>query len=148
MPFKRGHKLTVTHGMSNTPEYRTWCGIKNRCYNNKVKSYPYYGGRGITVCKRWLTKDGFINFYSDMGDRPSSNYSIDRINNNGNYTQDNCRWATRQEQGQNKRTYKNASKHGTRNKYDRHKCRCTLCVLAYSEYQKNYRKNVKEKRYA
>jgi len=81
------------HGMSGTPTYKIWAGILSRCYNAKVKIYKYYGGRGIKVCASWLD---FINFYEDMGERPN-NLQLDRINNDGDYSKDNCRWVTAKE---------------------------------------------------
>ncbi len=92
-----------THGLINEAEYGIWAGMIQRCYNSKRKSFKYYGGRGITVCKRW--RNSFENFYSDMGKRTSKIHSIDRKRNSGNYTPANCRWATRKQQARNKRPY-------------------------------------------
>lgn len=82
--------------------YRTLYNIKSRCLNPKANAYYRYGGRGITICDRWLGKDGLKNFSEDMGERPSPKHSVDRINNNGNYEPGNCRWATVKEQGANR----------------------------------------------
>lgn len=85
------------------PEYKVWEGMKRRCFNENEQNYERYGGRGITICERWLGTDGFGNFYADMGPRPSPYHSIDRINNDGNYEPGNCRWATDAQQRANKR---------------------------------------------
>ncbi len=89
------------HGMENIPENKVWKHMKERCYNPNNTSYKYYGGRGITVCGRWL--HSFSTFYEDMGPRPTKNHQIDRKENDGNYEPDNCRWATHIEQARNKR---------------------------------------------
>lgn len=89
-----------THGLTKSPEYRTWRGMVNRCRNPRNPDYPYYGGRGIEVCDRWRS---FENFLVDMGPRPSLKYSIERREVNGNYEPGNCRWATTAEQSVNRR---------------------------------------------
>lgn len=104
----RREKAT-THGMSKTPEFKAWLHIKERCYGNS-KDAVNYKERGIKVCQRWL--DSFENFYADMGDRPSSNHSIDRINNDGNYCPENCRWATKEQQMLNQRRTLRATHQG------------------------------------
>ncbi len=97
----------VKHGMYKAPEFKAWVAIKQRCSNQKLPCYVNYGGRGISVCGRWL--ESFNNFYADMGDRPSEKHSIERKDNNGNYEPDNCKWATKSEQQRNLRVRKNSS---------------------------------------
>lgn len=105
--------LNLSHGMYRSAQYKAWQKMKERCLNPNVERYPNYGGRGITVCKRWL--ESFENFYEDMGDKPTPQHSIDRKDVNGNYEKDNCRWVTNQEQHYNKTNtlyvrYKNENK--------------------------------------
>lgn len=90
-----------THGMTGTPEYRSWRAMWNRCTNEKLERYPRYGGRGIRVCDRWKS---FENFYADMGPRPSAKHSLERDEVDGNYEPGNCRWATTKEQSRNTST--------------------------------------------
>lgn len=96
--------LKSTHRQSYSAEYYAWQDMKARCSNPKVRSYRNYGARGIQVCERWQLS--FDAFFADMGRRPSSQHSLDRIENDGNYEPGNCRWATRSEQRKNQRPQK------------------------------------------
>lgn len=95
-------RLKAKHGWAGKgrSEYGTWLGMRRRCRSKDAHNYDRYGGRGISVCERW---NSFEAFLSDMGEKPGPGYSIDRINNDGNYEPGNCRWATIAEQAVNKR---------------------------------------------
>lgn len=91
------------HGDYDTAEYRAWAAAWGRCTNRNNKRYGLYGARGIRVCARW---EKYSNFLKDMGRRPTTEHSLDRKNNDGNYSAGNCRWATSLEQKRNRRTTK------------------------------------------
>jgi hypothetical protein len=107
-----------THGMRKSSIYRLWSGMKTRCENPKEKRWKDYGGRGIKVCHRWQR---FEHFLEDMGQPPLGS-SIERRNNNGDYCPANCKWATRSEQGRNKRNNRILEINGER-----------LCTQEWSE---------------
>lgn len=90
----------VTHGMWKSKEWNSWNHMKQRCLNPKHPRFLDYAGRGIKICDRWMD---FENFFSDMGFSPSPKHSIDRIDNDGNYEPNNCRWATQEQQVSNRR---------------------------------------------
>ena len=99
-----------SRGGKPSSEYATWIAMKARCYNPKCRDFPDYGERGIEVCERW--RNDFTAFLSDMGERPSKAHSLDREENDGPYSPDNCRWATKAEQSNNRRNNRKISMDG------------------------------------
>lgn len=100
----------TTHGQSIiTSEYRCWQSMKTRCFNKNSKNYKHYGGRGITVCERWLK---FKNFFEDMRRKTTKTHSLERVDNNGIYCKENCKWATKEEQINNRRSTHNITING------------------------------------
>lgn len=96
---------SFTHGGRSDKEYDIWAQMKDRCLNVKNKNFIHYGGRGISVCEYWVKN--YDTFIKDMGKRPSDKHSLDRIDNNGNYCKENCRWVTQYVQNNNKRNNNN-----------------------------------------
>ncbi len=120
----------TTHGHANvgkvSTEYKIWAGMKGRCQNPKSPNYDLYGGRGIKVCEEW--SNSFENFLADMGKRPSPQYSLDRIDTNGNYEPGNCRWATRTMQNRNQNIRKDNTSGVRGVRWTEHKERWTALI--------------------
>lgn len=113
---EQARAATTTHGRTTsdgkrTKEYSAWLAMRARCEDERSETYRNYGGRGIFVCKRWMGKTGFASFYADMGPRPEGG-TLDRIDTNGNYTPDNCRWVTRKVQQNNRRCNRRLTHNG------------------------------------
>lgn len=101
-PFSPGNAGWVPRNPVSTlsPEYQAWGHMRQRCENKNCKAFKFYGAKGVSVCERW--RRSFAYFYSDLGPRPSPDHSLDRINASGNYEPNNCRWATREVQDNNR----------------------------------------------
>jgi hypothetical protein len=100
------------HGRAGTPDYNRWMHMLRRCHNPRNARYSLYGGRGIAVCDRWRGPDGFLNYIADMGPRPSPKHTVDRVDNDGPYSPENCRWATQSQQCRNRRDSRNITFNG------------------------------------
>ena len=113
-------KAAATHGLCDLLEYNSWDSMIQRCTNPNNDHFADYGGRGIRICQAW--HENFMVFYEDLGSRPGPEYSLERIDNDGNYEPGNCRWATQKQQCRNTRTNRNLTHNGK-----------TLCVAAWAE---------------
>lgn len=105
--MKRGRKRFIINSMFLHPLYHVWYDMIRRCYNSKAPNYKWYGGRGITVNPEWRD---FWMFEFHMGEKPTPKHSLERIDNDGPYSKDNCKWATQKEQIANQRRHKSKPK--------------------------------------
>ena len=130
-------KRITIHNKSGTFEHTSWRSMRSRCLNKANKRYEDYGGRGIVICDRWLEPNGagFLNFLEDMGEAPEG-YTLDRIDVDGNYTPENCRWADITTQNFNQRIRKNNTSGRTGVYWDhtRHKWYATICMYGKRTY--------------
>lgn len=120
-------KSSTVHGSFGSKEWNSWHSMMERCFKPEAMGYENYGGRGITVCDRWLNtagrgSGGFVNFFADVGKAPSLEHTLDRIDPNGNYAPENVRWATKKEQARNRRTNRLVAAFGK-----------TQCLAAWAE---------------
>lgn len=142
--------MKTKHGMCGTKVYQAWKGMKQRCYNKNYQHYERYGGRGIKMSSEWF--NSFETFYKDMGDPPTPQHQIDRINNDDNYCKDNCRWATPSENCYNRKKYfnktgftgvsENTSKKGRYSAYFFYK-RKHIQVGTFASPEEAYRERIK-----
>lgn len=116
-----GNTYQRTHNMSQSAEYSIWNSMRRRCYETSNPRYPDWGGRGITVCDKW--RESFEAFFADMGWRPTARHMIERKDNDGNYTPENCIWATNKQQARNRRSNHIVTMGGK-----------SMCVLEWCEF--------------
>jgi hypothetical protein len=109
---QRGEKgrLTAIHGLYKTPTYNSWYNMKSRCLNKNHTAYRWYGGKGVKVCDKWLTFDGFLE---DMGERPEGT-TLGRLGDKGNYEKSNCDWQTQEKQNETLKLPKGSEHYATK----------------------------------